>query len=134
MGNAAKAPPNAEFSGTDMVTNWHQIESPMVPASGRVGPLDHARWLGARHMPSITLRCLRTYCCMGHIRSILSRRGVPGTELALSWSAGTDSTAAMQLLPTNTILGYHRRTVEGLLAIGMQTEPSLLCRTAAIVW
>ena len=34
---------------------------------------------------------------------------------ALAFSAGTDSTAASFLMPENTILGYHRRSFEGIL-------------------
>lgn len=49
-----------------------------------------------------------------------SRQKLDGTRLlgsipALSFSAGTDSTAAAMIMPENTILGYHRRTVESIL-------------------
>lgn len=38
-----------------------------------------------------------------------------GHRLSLSFSAGTDSTAAALLMPKNTILAYHRRSFESLL-------------------
>ena len=38
-----------------------------------------------------------------------------GTIPALSFSAGTDSTAAAMIMPENTILGYHRRAVDSIL-------------------
>ncbi len=38
-----------------------------------------------------------------------------GTIPALSFSAGTDSTAAAMIMPENTILGYHRRMVDSIL-------------------
>ncbi len=38
-----------------------------------------------------------------------------GSVPALSFSAGTDSTATAIVMPEDTILGYHRRTVESIL-------------------
>ena len=38
-----------------------------------------------------------------------------GTIPALSFSAGTDSTAAAMIMPEETILGYHRRSVDSIL-------------------
>ena len=38
-----------------------------------------------------------------------------GDRLALAYSGGTDSTAAMFTLPRDTILGYHRRNFESIL-------------------
>ena len=38
-----------------------------------------------------------------------------GTIPALAFSAGTDSTAAAMIMPENTVLGYHRRTVDSIL-------------------
>ncbi len=118
-----KTPPRplqtVEFSATDMVTNWHQIESDLwfQHPDGWVHWTMPDGWeLGTCHPSLLELSAdvlLRPW--VTSVRSPLTPGRVPGTELALSWSAGTDSTAAMQLLPTNTILGYHRRTVEGLL-------------------
>ncbi|MDP6864693.1 MAG: DUF6395 domain-containing protein, partial [Candidatus Poseidoniaceae archaeon] len=39
----------------------------------------------------------------------------PGEHYALSFSAGTDSTAAMILMPDTTILGYHQRNFSSML-------------------
>ena len=39
----------------------------------------------------------------------------PGSMPALAFSGGVDSTAAMCVMPTNTILGYHQRNFESLL-------------------
>ena len=47
--------------------------------------------------------------------SYLEQSRVLGTLPSLSFSAGTDSTAAYLIMPENTILGYHRRDFEGLL-------------------
>ena len=38
-----------------------------------------------------------------------------GVNYALSYSAGTDSSAAMQLMPKDTILGYHERNFTSML-------------------
>lgn len=38
-----------------------------------------------------------------------------GVNYALSYSAGTDSSAAMQLMPADTILGYHERNFPSML-------------------
>ena len=38
-----------------------------------------------------------------------------GVNYALSYSAGTDSSAAMQLMPEDTILGYHERNFTSML-------------------
>ena len=38
-----------------------------------------------------------------------------GSIPALSFSAGTDSTAAAMVMPKDTILGYHRRTLDSIL-------------------
>ena len=38
-----------------------------------------------------------------------------GKNYSLSYSAGTDSTAAMLLMPENTILGYHQRDYDSMI-------------------
>ena len=38
-----------------------------------------------------------------------------GVNYALSYSAGTDSSAAMQIMPENTILGYHERNFKSMI-------------------
>ena len=38
-----------------------------------------------------------------------------GVNYALSYSAGTDSSAAMQLMPEDTILGYHERNFTSMI-------------------
>ena len=39
----------------------------------------------------------------------------PGDNIALSYSCGVDSTAAMLVMPENTILAYHRRDFDSML-------------------
>jgi len=48
-------------------------------------------------------------------RQPFDKTRMKGTVPALSFSAGTDSTAAAMIMPENTILGYHRRTVDSIL-------------------
>lgn len=118
-----KTPPeilrSVEFSSTDMVENWHQTGSVLwfKHPDGWVHWTMPDGWeLSTCHPSLLELSAdvlLRPW--VPSVRSPLTPGRVPGTELALSWSAGTDSTAAMQLLPSDTVLGYHRRTVEGLL-------------------
>mgnify|MGYP001178442664 CR=1 FL=1 len=48
-------------------------------------------------------------------RGKLERSRKKGKQPALSFSAGTDSTAASLIMPENTILGYHRRSVKSVL-------------------
>jgi len=43
------------------------------------------------------------------MRIIRTKQRLAGDEIALSYSAGIDSTAALLLLPEDTILGYHER-------------------------
>ena len=38
-----------------------------------------------------------------------------GTKYSLSFSAGTDSTAAMLLMPEDTVLGYHQRDYDSMI-------------------
>ena len=47
-------------------------------------------------------------------RSFSSKRDF-GKNYSLSFSAGTDSTAAMLLMPENTILGYHQRDYDSMI-------------------
>ena len=56
-------------------------------------------------------------CC---IRGNLPRAPFPssrsvGQRASLSFSAGTDSTAAALVMPDNTLLGYHRRSFDSML-------------------
>jgi hypothetical protein len=48
-----------------------------------------------------------------HLDSTVRRK--TGERLALAYSGGTDSTAAVFTLPHDTILGYHRRNFESIL-------------------
>ena len=43
------------------------------------------------------------------------RKRMKGSKVSLSYSGGTDSTAAMVLMPQDTILAYHRRSFDSLL-------------------
>lgn len=48
-------------------------------------------------------------------RQVFEKSRQKGTASALSFSAGTDSTAAAMIMPEDAILGYHRRTVDSIL-------------------
>ena len=48
-------------------------------------------------------------------RQEFEKTRMKGKIPALSFSAGTDSTAAAMVMPENTLLGYHRRTVDSIL-------------------
>jgi len=52
----------------------------------------------------------------------------PGTELALSYSGGIDSTAAALLLPVDTFLAYHQRDFESML------DHSIPKNTFQVIW
>lgn len=52
------------------------------------------------------------------MRKITTKQRVPGDRIALSYSAGIDSTAALLLLPEDTILGYHERDFPSKLKHG----------------
>jgi len=52
------------------------------------------------------------------MRNVTSSRRQPGEKIALSYSAGIDSTAAFLLLPEDTILGYHERDFPSKLKHG----------------
>ena len=49
------------------------------------------------------------------VRSPLDGTRQKGENLSLSFSAGTDSTAAAMVMPQSTILGYHRRDFDSIL-------------------
>ena len=49
------------------------------------------------------------------VKSPLCSGRKKGENYALSFSAGTDSSAAMQLMPDNTILGYHERNFNSMV-------------------
>ena len=50
-----------------------------------------------------------------HARQEFEKTRTKGKIPALSFSAGTDSTAAAMIMPESTILGYHRRSVDSIL-------------------
>jgi len=49
------------------------------------------------------------------VKASLEQGRGKGVNYALSFSAGTDSSAAMQLMPENTILGYHERNYNSMV-------------------
>ena len=49
------------------------------------------------------------------VKASLEQGRDKGANYALSFSAGTDSSAAMQLMPENTILGYHERNYNSMV-------------------
>ena len=55
------------------------------------------------------------YPWYSNTRQEFEKTRTKGTIPALSFSAGTDSTAAAMIMPRNTVLGYHRRTLDSIL-------------------
>jgi len=48
-------------------------------------------------------------------KEIKTARRISGKEVALSFSGGMDSSAAMLIMPESTILGYHKRDFESMI-------------------
>lgn len=107
------------FSSASVIENWHQVEATLWfrHPNGWVHWTMPSDWKKSDCHPALLELAadvlLRPW--EKSVRKPITPGRVPGAGLALSWSAGTDSTAAMQLLPSSTVLGYHRRAVDGLL-------------------
>ena len=72
--------------------------------------------LGATHIDLLRLTAeILLYPFYRNTRQEFEKTRIKGAIPALAFSAGTDSTAAAMIMPENTVLGYHRRTVDSIL-------------------
>jgi len=108
-----------EFNETCMVENFHQ-EGQRVWMRHRQGwvfwDMPKGYLLENTHSNLLILTAeILLYPWVKSTKSQFEETRAKGNEVALSFSAGVDSTAASLLMPEDTILGYHRRSFKTIL-------------------
>jgi hypothetical protein len=110
---------NFEFDNVEMSNNFHQ-EGERVwmchPHGWTYWDMPPDFSLKNTHVDLLRLTAeILLYPWHPNSRQDMEGSRIKGTMPALSFSAGTDSTAASLVMPSNTILGYHRRSVKSIL-------------------
>jgi hypothetical protein len=110
---------NFEFDNVEMSNNFHQ-EGKRVwmchPHGWTFWDMPSGFSLENTHSDLLRLTAeVLLYPWFPNSRKELEGSRIKGKIPALSFSAGTDSTAASLVMPENTVLGYHRRSVKSIL-------------------
>ena len=108
-----------EFDSDITINNFHQEEGRLwmrYPNGWTFWDMPKGYSLDETHPDLLRLTCeILLYPWYPFAKKTLDKTRMKGKEIALSFSAGVDSTAAAMIMPDTTILGYHRRSLKTIL-------------------